>query len=394
MDRSRLLSRQTGAFSSPALRQITVEVEKVNGINLGQGVCNLPTPPLVIEAAHRAAKDGLNRYTNPRGLKSLREALSQKLRHFNGIEADPLGNIMISCGVTGAFEGVCGTLLDPGDEVVLFEPYYPYHVQALKRYQVEPRYVPLVAPDFEIDFDRLRSALSEKTKFVLINTPNNPTGKVFTQAELEAIGEVIAPYNCLLVSDEIYEYMTFDGRKHVSPASVPGLKDRTITMGGYSKTFAITGWRVGYAVAPNSIAGPMTAFLDAVYACPPAPLQEAVAVGIRDFGDDFYTDLNAKYEHKRNRFVSGLVDLGLEPLISEGAYYLICGFSKAFPSTPSSDFCLNMIRDCGVGAVPSSDFVRDMTSAPWVRFCMANEDDVLENALERLRHLRQTSQTG
>lgn len=391
MDTSRLLSRQTGAFSSPALRQITLEVQKVNGVNLGQGVCNLPTPPLVIEAAHHAAKAGINRYTNPRGLESLREALSQKLRHFNGIEADPETNIMVSCGVTGAFEGVCGTLLDPGDEVVLFEPYYPYHVQALKRYQAVVRYVPLDAPSFAIDFDRLRSALTERTKFVLINTPNNPTGKVFTKQELETIGEAIAPYDCLIVSDEIYEYMTFDGRRHISPASIPSLKGRTITMGGYSKTFAITGWRIGYAVAPDSIATPMTAFLDAVYACPPAPLQEAVAVGIREFGDDFYADMNSKYERKRDRFVTGLAELGLQPIVSEGAYYLVCGFSNAFPSTNSSDFCLKMIRGCGVGAVPSSDFVRDMNSAAWVRFCLANEDDVLEDALQRLRGLREAS---
>lgn len=394
MDTSRLLSRQTGAFTSPALRQITIEVQKVNGVNLGQGVCNLPTPPRVIEAAHRAAKDGINRYTNPRGLESLRQALAQKLRHFNGIEADPETNIMVSCGVTGAFEGVCGTLLDPGDEVVLFEPYYPYHVQALKRYQAIIRYVPLESPSFRLDIDRFRSALSEKTKFVLINTPNNPTGKVFTKEELEAIGEAIAPYNCLVVSDEIYEYMTFDGRRHVSPTSVPNLQDRTITMGGYSKTFAITGWRIGYAVAPDSIATPMTAFLDAVYACPPAPLQEAVAAGIREFDDDFYSDMNSKYERKRDRFVAGLGELGLEPLVSEGAYYLICRFGQAFPSMLSDEFCLKMIRDCGVGAVPSSDFVRDTGAAPWVRFCLANEDGVLEDALQRLRRLREASAVG
>lgn len=388
MDFSKLLSAQTSTFASPALRQITLDVLRVHGINLGQGVCNLPVPEYVIERATAAEKDGINRYTNPRGLQSLREAIAKKLAHYNGIETDPDVNVLITCGATGAFEGVCGILLDPGDEVVVFEPSYPYHLTALRRYGANVKTIKLRSPNWEIDFDELRALISDRTKFLLLNTPNNPTGKVFTKDELEQISNLLIDTGCLLVTDEIYEYMTFDGMRHCSPASIPSLSNRTVTIGGYSKTFSITGWRIGFVVAPASIAGPLTSFLDAVYVCAPAPLQQAVADGIDHFEDSFYHQLNAKYESKRNFFAEGLRQIGLMPLVPQGAYYMICLFDQAFPEMSSNDFVQLMIRESGVGAVPSSDFVRDSNEAKWVRFCLANEDEVLEEALQRLQSLR------
>lgn len=388
MDSRKLLSHQTSTFVSPALRQITLEVQKVNGVNLGQGVCQLPVPQYVLEQATEAATAGLNRYTNPRGLASLRQELRGKLERFNGFAGlDPELDVLVTCGATGAFEGVCGILLDHGDEVVVFEPYYPYHVQALNRYQANVKYVALEAPNWEIDFDSLRNAVTDKTKFLLVNTPGNPTGKVFTRAELEAISEILEPHNCLLVTDEIYEYMTFGDAVHVSPASLPSLRDRTVTIGGYSKTFSITGWRIGYVVVPRGLSDAMGSFLDAVYVCAPAPLQEAVARGISHFGDEFYSDLCDKYEKKRDFFVDGLRKVGLEPLAPEGAYYMLCSFERAFPGLSSSEFVSRMISETGVGAVPSSDFVRDGGRANWVRFCLAVEDDVLKDALARLQRL-------
>lgn len=360
---------------------------KVNGVNLGQGVCNLPAPAYILEQAHKAAVDGINRYTNPRGLVSLREALSTKLAHFDGIQTDPGKNIMVTCGATGAFEGVCGVLLNPGDEVIVFEPSYPYHMQALKRYQANIKVISLKAPNWEIDFDQVRNALTDRTKFILINTPGNPTGRIFSRAELDQFAEIIEPTNCLLVTDEIYEYMTFNGVKHLSPASIPSLRDRTITMGGYSKTFSITGWRIGYAVVPEAMAEAMAAFLDAVYVCPPAPLQQAVADGINEFDDEFYSELCQKYQSKRDYFVAELAKIGLEPLNPAGAYYMICSYERAFPGISSGEFVARMIRETGVGGVPSSDFVQDHENARWVRFCLANEDDVLESAIERLQRL-------
>lgn len=387
MDYLRLLSHQTSNFVSPALRQITIDVQKVNGINLGQGVCNLPAPELIFERAMEAMSAGWNRYTNPRGLLSLREAVAKKLSHFNRLKANAETEILITCGATGAFEGVCGTLLNPGDEVILFEPSYPYHVQALKRHQVVTKVVTLRPPHWHIDFDAVKAAMSSKTKLVLINTPGNPTGKVFTKQELEGLGEMLSGTDTMVVTDEIYEYMTFGQRPHISPATVPSLEDRTITIGGYSKTFAITGWRIGYAVVPESIASAMATFLDAVYVCAPAPLQQAVADAIDELEDDFYAALSAKYERKRNYFAEGLESVGLRPLMPEGAYYMICDYSDRFPKLASGEFVSHMIRSSGVGAVPSSDFLQDSASETWVRFCLASEDSVLEEALERLHQL-------
>lgn len=386
-------SKQTSAFQSPALRQITLEVQKVNGINLGQGVCNLRVPPRIIEAAYQAGLDGINRYTNPRGLESLRHALATKLAWHNNIEADPETEILVTAGATGAFEAVCGVFLNPGDEVIIFEPSYPYHVQALNRYQAQIKTITLPAPHWEIDFDHLASLISDKTKFILINTPGNPTGKVFSKVELEKLAEVIAPTNAFLVTDEIYEYMTFDGHQHISPASLESLKGRVITMGGYSKTFSITGWRIGFLVAPAPVAEKMASFLDAVYVCAPAPLQEAVSTGIKEFSENFYTSLHNKYKGKRNRFVKGLKKIGLQPHTPQGAYYLICDYSQLFPQFESMEFVQHMIALTGVGAVPSSDFLQDHKNAKWVRFCLASEDDVLDNALDRLAELASLSES-
>lgn len=382
------LSRMAQSFTSPALRRITLEVQKVNGVNLGQGVCQLPTPDFIIEAAHDAAKEGINRYTNPRGLPSLRNALAKKFAHYNKFEADPETEILVASGATGAFEGVCATLLDPGDEVVVFEPSYPYHVQCLRRYGANIRFIKLEAPDWTIDFDELKSVVNEKTKFILANTPGNPTGKVFSKEEFLEIGKIIEPFSkCFLVTDEIYEYMVFDGLSHVSAASLPELKGKVITVGGYSKTFSITGWRIGYVVAPKEIADPMTTAMDAIYVCPPAPLQEGVARGIEEFGDKFYNDLTEKYRHHRNLFTKGLADIGLTPLVPAGAYYMLCGYDKLMPELGSYEFVTKMIATCGVGAVPADDFVRDPSKAKWVRFCLAVPEETLQEALERMKKL-------
>ena len=383
-----LFSRQTEAFSSPALRKITIEVAKVNGVNLGQGVCQLPAPQFLIDAANDAANEQVNRYTNPRGLLSLRQALAKKFSHYNNIQGlDPETEILVTCGATGAFEGVCATLLNPSDEVVIFEPTYPYHIQALRRYGAVIRYVPLTGPNWSFDEQELKAAFSEKTKFILVNTPGNPTGKIFTREELETISRIVQPYSAMVVTDEIYEYMAFDGAKHLSPGSLVSLKGRVITMGGYSKTFSITGWRIGYIVAPAEIAETLTAVIDAVYVCAPAPLQEATARTLEQFGDDFYQALNSKYEKKRNHFTDGLRRIGLNPMMPQGAYYLICRFDDFTPGVTSWQFVERMIATAGVGAVPADDFVRNPAEAPWVRFCLAVEDEILDNALERMSRL-------
>lgn len=387
MVRNPLFSRQATRFQSPVLRQITQEVQAVGGVNLGQGVCNLPTPPEIVEAAFAAARAGENRYTSPRGLPVLREALAAKLRAFNGIEADPEAEIVVTCGATGGFEAVCATLLDPGDNVVVFEPTYPYHVQALKRYGAEILTIALTGPGWSVDWDELERCMRCAPKFVLVNTPGNPSGKVWSAEELQRLLTMCETANAFMVTDEIYEYMVFNDQRHVSAGSLEGGRERVITIGGYSKTYSITGWRIGYAVAPAHVAAALATFCDAVYVCAPAPLQAAVAHGIESFPDSFYLQLKEKYQQKRDRFARGLHELGLQPRIPTGAYYMLAGFQEVFPNISSFEFARLMIEKSGVGAVPSDDFVRDPGGAPWVRFCLANEDEVLEDALGRLRSL-------
>lgn len=380
----RHLSAQTQFFQTPVLRQITNRVREVGGINLGQGVCNLAPPMEMIEAAERAMRGGINLYTDPRGLPSLREAIAQKLRRDNGIKAESDSGVLVTCGATGAFEAVCGVLLNPGDKVVVFEPSYPYHLQPLKRYQAEVITLPLSGPDWGVDFDLVAEALKQNPKFILVNTPGNPTGKVWQKDELEKLADLLEKTQTLLVTDEIYEYMVFDGETHTSPASLDKLKDKTLTMGGFSKTFAITGWRIGYLHVPAVLEPHFVRFLDAVYVCPPAPLQQGVADMLANHGETYLPKIAAKYQDKRDLFSNGLKLLGFDPLPLKGAYYLLASWPESLGCNDSVEASYKLIDSCGVGAVPSSDFVRNHHDSPWLRFCLAHDESVLADALNRL----------
>jgi aminotransferase len=381
------LSHQATTIDPPSLREITFQINAVNGINLGQGVCQLPVPPLVLDSAKKALENGVNRYTNPRGLNSIRSAVAKKLAKHNNIAANPDTEILITNGSTGGFEGICAALLCPGDEVVSFSPFYPYHHNTLNRFQAKVNYVELSGSEFEFSDEDLEKAFSSKTKFVLVNTPGNPTGKVFSKEELSKVARLCEKYDCLVVTDEIYEYMAFDGRTHLSPASLPELSDRCITIGGYSKTFAITGWRIGFIVLPEKLASVVTSLLDSIYICAPAPLQQAVADGIDQLGENFYKDLNRQYEHKRDMFCEALPKSGLKPVKPQGSYYLVADYGDAFGDIPSPKFVDNMIQKVRVAAVPATDFVTDASGQNWVRFCLSVEDAILEQALEQLKGL-------
>lgn len=383
------LSQGSQLFEPAVLREISVRICKVNGINMGQGTCQLPVPPELLDAAERALRNGLNRYTLPRGLESLRHAVANKLKRDNGIIADPEREIIISSGSTGAFEGVCAALIDAGDEVVIFEPFYPYHYNTLQRYGAKIRYVSLHSPEWKFDADELERAFSDKTKFVVINTPSNPTGKVFTREELESIGNLCEKHDCLTVTDEIYEYLVYDGREHISPGSLPVFKDRTITIGGYSKTFAITGWRIGFMVLPVEIADAVAPLVDNIYVCAPAPLQQAVAEGIEHFDANFYRDLCEQYRQKRDMFCGALEKAGLKALLPQGAYYAMADISEAYPGMSSWEFTNMMIEKAHVAGIPSNDFVRNPDGQTWVRFCFSVPDELLETATKQLALLSQ-----
>lgn len=387
MAEKQILSLQAEAIEPPSLREITLRVQAVGGINLGQGVCQLPIPEILVDAVNDAVKNGVNRYTNPRGLESLRRAIAGKLKRDNKIEVDPEKEVLVTCGSTGAFEGVCATLINPGDRVVSFAPFYPYHHNTLKRFQAEITYVDLKTPHWEFSFTELEQAFSKEVKFVLINTPANPTGKVFSREELEFIGKLCHRFDTLAVTDEIYEYMVFDGKTHISPGSLDSLRDRTITIGGYSKTFAITGWRIGFLALPQRIAEKMVALLDSIYICAPAPLQEAVATAITKLSPDFYQDLSRAYLKKRDYFAAALAEVGFHPYLPVGAYYMMADYRERFPDLSSDNFVRLMIERARVGAVPARDFVVDSSQAGWVRFCFAVPDEVLEKTREQLQLL-------
>lgn len=378
-------------FEPPALRQVGLDVAKVNGINLAQGLCLLPVPEVVIEGAERAMRAGANRYSLPNGVIELREALVERLSRFNHLQCSPV-EVVVTAGSTGAFEIVCEAFLRPGDEVVNFTPFYPYHRNTLKRRGAVVRYVSLHAPNWEFSVEELRAAITPKTKFILITNPGNPTGKVFSRVELEAISEIAREKDVLVVTDEVYEYLTYDGREHISMATLPEMACRTITMGSYSKTFAITGWRIGYLVSPPQYAELLKVIGDQMFVCPPTPLQHGVAHGIRNLPESYYAEQLSKYTRKRAVLCDGLRRAGLTPTVPQGAYYIIADTSERFPGRTSGEVVGMLIERARLAAVPASDFLGpevklDPARSTFLRFSYSVPDDLLEAAAHQLQSL-------
>ncbi len=262
------------------IRSMTVECDRLGGVNLAQGVCDTELPAPVVRRAIEAIHEGYNIYTRLDGIAPLREAIAGKLQRDNGLAVDPEGEVLVTSGATGGLYATALALLDPGDEVVLFEPFYGYHVNTLLALRVNPVAVPLEMGTWALDLDRLRSAITAKTRAIIVNTPVNPCGKVFSRAELEAIAALAVEHDLFVFTDEIYEYFVFDGTEHVSPATLPGMKERTITISGLSKTFSITGWRVGYLAADRRWLGSIGYFHDLTYVCSPSPFQYGAAAGL------------------------------------------------------------------------------------------------------------------
>ncbi|NUO20072.1 pyridoxal phosphate-dependent aminotransferase [bacterium] len=371
-------------FEAPALREITLRVAQLNGVNLGQGVCLLPTPDLVLDAANRAIQSGLNTYAPPQGIEPLRVALSNRLNRCNSILCKP-DNVIVCAGSTGALEVISETMLRKGDEVVLFRPYYPYHYKMFIRKGVTIRFVELNFPDWNFDREDFARAVTAKTKLVLVNTPHNPTGKVFSRDELNFIGEVCQRHNVPVISDEVYEYMTYDGRAHVSMAALPALAERVITVGSYSKTFAITGWRIGYIAAQPELAAKFRTINDQMYVCAPTPLQHAVAAGINELPDTYYSNRLAEYASKRDFLYEALKNAGFTALKPEGSYYMLAGTSGRFPGLTSEQVSGILIDKAHLGAVPASDFLggevrNNPDRSNFLRFCFAVPDATLERA--------------
>ncbi len=379
------ISRRLDGLVQSDIRYMSRECERLGGINLAQGNCDLPTPQLVCEAAAKAIFDQQNRYTFPEGVAPLRQAIAAKLARDNGLRADPATEIIVTSGATGGFAATLQALLNPGDGVLVMEPYYGYHLNVLLSIGLEAHYLALDPPAFELHEDALRAALRPNTRAIVVCTPSNPSGKMLDLEELQAIARVADEHDLLVITDEIYEYITYDGRRHISPASVDGLWDRTVTIMGMSKTLRVTGWRLGYVAAPAALAKPINLVNDLYYVCAPTPLQHGVIAGL-DAPPSFFATLKAEFQHKRDTICASLVACGLNPVIPEGSYFVLADIRHlGYPSARAA--ALDLLQRSGVAAVPGTAFYRGATGEGILRFCFAKEDDVLEDVARRLTAL-------
>jgi aminotransferase len=353
---------------------------------MAQGVCDTPVPPVVLRAAALAMEQGKNVYSRFDGLLELRQAIAKKLAQYNGIVVDPETDVTVSAGATGSFHCACLALLNPGDEVILLEPYYQYHISALLAVQAVPVTVKMRAPDWTFSVAEVERAITPRTKAIIVNSPGNPSGKVFSRQELENIAAIAQSHDLFVFTDEIYEYFLYDGRTHVSVATLPGMAERTITIGGYSKTFSITGWRIGYSVAAARWAQAIGAMNDLLYVCAPTPLQAGVAVGIQELPDSFYHDLARDYQRKRDQFCQALAKAGLTPSIPQGAYYVLTDTSR-LPGTTGKERAMFLLETIGLAGVPGEAFFSGADGRQFIRFSYAKTDADVDDACRRIARL-------
>jgi aminotransferase len=389
--RGLVLSELAPRMVQSEIRAMSVESDRVGGVNLAQGVCDTEVPQVVAEAATAAIRDGHNIYTRLDGIARLRRAIAEKTERMQGLVVDPEREVLVASGATGAFHAVAMALFDPGDEVLLFEPFYGYHVGALRSMRVVPVAVELTAPEWSLDLARVRAAITSKTRAILVNTPSNPAGKVFTRQELEGLAEIAREFDLFVLTDEIYEHFIYGDAKHLSPATLDGMRERTIVMSGFSKTFSVTGWRIGYVIADAKWMGAISYFHDLLYVCAPAPFQYGVAAGVEQLGRTFYAGLALEHEGKREMLVSALRDAGMAPHVPDGAYYILAstaGLQDVLSGDTAAQKARSLLAKTGVAAVAGSAFFRPGKGEDLLRFCFAKKDEDLEEACRRLRGLR------
>lgn len=366
------------------IRAMTAACDAMGGVNLAQGVCDTEVPEVVAEGAIRAIRNGLNIYTRMDGIERLRRAIAAKAERTLGIAVDPDREVLVTSGVTGAFQAAAMALLNPGDEVLLFEPFYGYHAGTLRLIRAKAVPVALEAPDWGLDIAAVRSAITPRTRAMMINTPSNPAGKVFTRGELEALAEIAEEFDLFVFTDEIYEHFIYGGAKHISPATLPGMRERTILMSGFSKTFSVTGWRVGYLIADAKWTPSIGYFHDLTYVCAPAPLQQGCADGVKSLGVEFYEGLAREHEVKRTMIVDALRDVGMRPHVPDGAYYVLASAGE-LPGATAAEKARALLAKTGVASVAGSAFFRPGKGEDLLRFCFAKKDKDLAEACRRLR---------
>lgn len=367
------------------IRSMSRACDAVGGINLGQGICDLPTPPPVARGAAEAIAENRVIYTAPEGIAPLRTAIAGKIERLYGLTYDPDGEVVVTSGATGGFAAACLALFDPGDEIILFEPYYGYHLNTVLSFGLVPKLVPTRPPSWEFDPQDLERAIGPKTRGIVVCTPSNPSGKVFTDRELDLVADIIERHDLIAITDEIYEHILFDGTKHVPLATRPKARERTVTLSGFSKTFAITGWRLGYLTAPREIARRITITHDLLYVCAPTPLQYAMLPGL-EMPDSYYADMTAAYATKRGILCDALEAAKLTPHVPRGAYYVLADIRRlGAPNAKAASMLL--LERTKIASVPGTSFYADPVGETLARFCFAKEVDALEEAARRLRSL-------
>ena len=379
-------------FTESVIREMTRQAMLHGAINLSQGFPDFPAPAAVKLAAQEAVAGDVNQYAITWGAKKLRQAIARQMGVWQGIEVDPETQVTVCCGATEAMISTLLALCNPGDEVVIFEPFYENYGPDAVLSGARPRFVKLRPPatdDGEWTFDEreLRAAFHQQTKAIIVNTPNNPTGKVFARAELELIRDLCVEFDVLAIADEIYEHILYDGVRHISIASLEGMSERTVTINALSKTYSVTGWRVGWAVAPAEIADGIRKVHDFLTVGAPAPLQEAGAVAL-GLPASYYEGLAEGYRARRDRLMPVLAEAGFRCFRPRGAYYVMTDIS-GFGFADDLAFTRHLVREVGVAAVPGSSFYRDpRDGAQQVRFAFCKRNETLDAAAERLRKLR------
>ena len=380
------ISHKARCFTESVIREMTRHAVAHRAVNLAQGFPDFPCPQALKDAACAAIQEDVNQYAITWGAQEFRQALADKTRIFLGIKVDPETDITVTCGSTEAMIATLLALVDPGDQVVVFEPFYENYGPDAVLCGAEPRYVAL-RPDSEgwtFDPAELRAAFGPRTRAVILNTPNNPTGKVFTRDELLQIAALCVEFDAVAVTDEIYEHILFDDAEHIALATLPGMRERTVTVGGMSKTYSVTGWRIGTAIAPPPLTAAIRKVHDFLTVGAAAPLQRAGVTALQ-FPAQYYADLAALYRGKRDRFVPVLEEVGFRCFRPQGAYYVMAEF-RAFSDENSTAFAQRLIREAGVATVPGSSFFSSPAAGDHlVRFCFCKQDTTLDEAATRLR---------
>ena len=385
-----MISKRVQGFTESVIREMTRVNAQHGGINLAQGMPNFPPPRELVEAAHRALDGDFHQYAITWGAPRLRRGIADKYRRFYGMELDPDQHVTVCCGSTETMLATLLAVLNPGDEVIIFEPFYENYGPGCIIAGAEPVFVPLEPPDFSFDPDRLARAVSPRTRAIIINSPNNPSGKVFSRAELQVIADLCLEHDLVAITDEIYEHILYDGESHTPIATLPGMAERTVTISGISKSYAVTGWRVGYAVANPELSLGIRRAHDFITVGAPHPLQEA-AVTALGFPDSYYVRLRERYQARRDLLFSQVEAAGFVAWKPKGAYYILTDaahFMKQHRCEDDTAFAMFLVKEIGVATVPGSSFyAHPDLGRTKIRFCFPKTDDMLIEAGRRLQKL-------